>query len=312
MNRGEKSQLERCEMRRKQFLLGAMVLLVSLLVVSCGIPQEEYDVVLAERNTALTKTESLQAEVASLQSDLSKKAESQITTLESDLSKAENDLSWAKSELSKVESDLAAVQSALIAAQNQTVDAQSHVSSLQNELAAAEAELEAVYKVILFIDDFEDGDTVGWNLEGGWSVIQEDGNYILQGIGPCSADTGSQEWTDYRLEARIKYSQSANVSFRFTPAQGTRYLLNIVPEEPILYKEPPDRRFLAQSGVSLQQNQWMDLKIEVRGNNVKIYIDRILLLTYTDDEPLPKGTIGFELPENSVLHVDDVVVIVNK
>ena len=303
-------------MRRKQFLLGAMVLLVSLLVASCGIPHEEYDAVLAERDAALTKIESLQAEVESLQSELSK-VESQITTLQSDFSKAESDLSWAKSELSKaksdlseVESDLAAVQSALIAAQSQTADAQSYISSLQNELAAAEAELEAVYKIILFIDDFEDGDTIGWNLEGDWSVIQEDGNYILQGIGPCSADTGSQEWTDYRLEARIKFSQSANVNFRFTPAQGTRYFLNIVPEEPILYKEPPDRRLLAQSAVSIQQNQWIDLKIEVRGNNLKIYIDRILLLTYTDSEPLPGGTIGFELPENSVLHVDDVVVIV--
>ncbi len=193
-------------MRRKQFLLGAMVLLVSLLVVSCGIPQEEYDAVLAERDAALTKTESLQAEVKSLQNDLSK-AESQITTLESDLSKAESDLSWVKSELSKVESNLATVQSALIAVQSHNTDAQSRVSSLQDELAAAEAELEAVYKILLFFDDFEDGDTVGWNLEGGWSVIQEDGNYILQGIGPCSADTGSQEWTDYTLEARIKFNQ---------------------------------------------------------------------------------------------------------
>ena len=305
-------------MRRKQFLLGAMVLLVSLLVVSCGIPQEEYDVVLAERDAALTKTESLQAEVKSLQNDLSK-AESQITTLENDFSKAKSDasktksdLSKAKSDLSKVESDLAAVQSALIAVQSQTADAQSRVSSLQDELAAAEAELEAVYKVILFVDDFEDGDTVGWNLEGSWSVIQEDGNYILQGIGPCSADTGSQEWTDYTLEARIKFNQSADVNFRFTPAQGTRYFLNIVPEGPMLYKEPPDRRFLAQSGVRLQQNEWIDLKIEVRGNRIKIYTDRILLLTYTDDEPHPKGTIGFELPENSFLSVDDVVVIVTK
>ena len=288
-----------------------MVLLVSLLVVSCGIPQEDYDAVLAERDAALTKTESLQAEVASLQSDLSK-AESRITTLESDLSKADSDFSWAKNQLSRVESDLAAVQSELIAVQDQTADAQSRISSLQNELAAAEAELEAVYKVILFVDDFEDGDTVGWNLEGSWSVIQEDGNYILQGIGPCSADTGSQEWTDYTLEARIKFNQSADVNFRFTPAQGTRYFLNIVPEGPMLYKEPPDRRFLAQSGVLLQQNEWIDLKIEIRGNRIKIYTDRILLLTYTDDEPHPRGTIGFELPENSFLSVDDVVVIVTK
>jgi len=57
------------------------VLTVLLLLSGCGIAQEEYDAVLAERDAA-------QAEVASLQSDLAK-AQSQVGTLEGDLAKAE-------------------------------------------------------------------------------------------------------------------------------------------------------------------------------------------------------------------------------
>ena len=64
------------------------------------------------------------------------------------------------------------------------------------------------------------------------------------------------------------------------------------------------------SAVHLKEYQWIDLKIVVRGNSVTIYADRIRLFTYTDDAPLLRGTIGFKLPEYSVLHVDDVVVIV--
>jgi hypothetical protein len=165
--------------------------------------------------------------------------------------------------------------------------------------------------IVLFLDDFEDGDAVGWNLEGDWSVIQQDGNYILQGVGPCSADAGPQEWTDYTLEARIKFSQSVNVDFRLTTELGM-YFLNIVPEGPILNKKLLDKTLLAKSEWSLQENQWIDLKVEVEGGTIKLYIDGYLLFPYTDSEPLLSGTIGFESPENSVIYVDDVIVIVAK
>lgn len=56
-------------------------LMVLLLLSSCGIPQEEHDAVLAERDAA-------QTEVESLQSDLSK-VEGQIETVESDLAEVQ-------------------------------------------------------------------------------------------------------------------------------------------------------------------------------------------------------------------------------
>ena len=57
-------------MRRKQWLLGVVVLLASALVISCGIPQEEYDAALIERNAIQAKVESLQTEAKSLQTEI--------------------------------------------------------------------------------------------------------------------------------------------------------------------------------------------------------------------------------------------------
>ncbi len=276
-------------MRRKQFLLGAMVLLVSLLVVSCGIPQEEYDAVLAEQDATQAKVESLQTKVESLQGELDK-AQGQIESIENDRSEVESDLTTAQSQISSLQSDL---------------------NDAKDNLAAVEAQIIKMEAILLFLDDFEDGDATGWNLEGGWSVIQEDGNYILQGVGSCSADVGPQEWTDYTLEARIKFSQSAKVNFRLTAELGM-YFLNIVPEGPILNKKLLDEALLAKSGVSLQENQWIDLKIEIKRDRIVLYIDGNPILHYTDSEPLLSGTIGFESPENSVVYVDDVIVIVAK
>jgi TolA-binding protein len=105
-------------MLKKWFLVGAMLLLSAALVVGCGgIPQEDYDAVVADRDAS-------KAQATSLQSDLTA-AESDLTTAQSDLTAAESDLNTAEGKVSSL---------------------QSQVSSLSSDLATAEeriAELEA-------------------------------------------------------------------------------------------------------------------------------------------------------------------------
>ena len=72
---------------KKRFLIGAAVLLTSILVVGCGIPQEEYDAMSAERDALMVEKATLTTTVNYLESDLDE-AESQITILESDLTDA--------------------------------------------------------------------------------------------------------------------------------------------------------------------------------------------------------------------------------
>jgi outer membrane murein-binding lipoprotein Lpp len=281
-------------MKGKQFLLFAIILSISLLATSCvteeGPTQEEYDALLAERDAAQAEVESLETQVDSLEDDLSD-AESEVESIENDLSEAESDLAAAESLISSLTSDLE--------------NANSNLAEAEEQLAR----LEAIYTVVLFFDDYETGDASGWDFEGDWAVIQEDSNYVLRGVGPCSTFIGSQEWTDYVFQARIKFSQSANVNFRFVSESET-YLLNILPEGLRLNKQLLTEAFLAQSAMSLTENEWIDLKIETRGNNIKLYVDGTLLLSYTDRDSIQSGSIGFVLPENSAIYVDDVIVMV--
>jgi len=74
------------------FVVGVMVLLVSLPVVGCGIPKEDYEAVVTERDAVVAERDAAKSQIASLQSDLAE-AESQISSLQSDLDEAKIDRS---------------------------------------------------------------------------------------------------------------------------------------------------------------------------------------------------------------------------
>ena len=77
-------------------------MLCSLLLLGCGIPQEQYDSALNERDAA-------QAQVTSLQGDLSE-ARSQISALESDLNAAEGQVEALQGEIGGLETQLSTAQ----------------------------------------------------------------------------------------------------------------------------------------------------------------------------------------------------------
>lgn len=61
---------------------------MSLLLVSCGVPKEDYEAVVAERDAAQIQVESLQSDLATTESDLAA-ARSTIEVQEQTLAKAE-------------------------------------------------------------------------------------------------------------------------------------------------------------------------------------------------------------------------------
>jgi len=68
-------------MNKRWFLIGVMLLAV-LMVVGCGIPQEDYDAVVAERDAGQTKLQSVQDELDTAKSEL-QSVKSQLTSLQS-------------------------------------------------------------------------------------------------------------------------------------------------------------------------------------------------------------------------------------
>lgn len=85
-------------MKKGDFLASGILLLVSLLVIGCGIPQEQYDTVVAERD-------STQAELFSVQSEL-KTAKSELDRVKSELDSVRGQLSSAQTTVQSQEERL--------------------------------------------------------------------------------------------------------------------------------------------------------------------------------------------------------------
>ena len=88
-----------CSMKKHWFLVGMVIMLMSLLVVGCGVPQEEFDSVLAERDAA-------QGRLVSLQSDLNT-VQAQIDTLEGDLKTAQSQVQTLQGDYKNQEAKIA-------------------------------------------------------------------------------------------------------------------------------------------------------------------------------------------------------------
>ena len=174
-----------------------------------------------------------------------------------------------------------------------------------------------------FDENFEDGNAQGWDFyEGeagqpsgtGWSVIQENGNRVLQGVGHWWARAGSTSWTDYTFSTKVKLMQGGiHVNFRM--CDNGRYFMGLSPNGLTLSKQFDNwNKFangLAGDPGPYNLNQWYSLRIEVKGGNIKIYVDGTVKIVYTDPEPLPEGAIAFETLDNSRVSVDDIHVTVD-
>jgi hypothetical protein len=175
--------------------------------------------------------------------------------------------------------------------------------------------MEAAYGVLLLFDDFE-GLSEGWELGDGWSIIQENDNYLLQGVGHFHAFIrDSEDWTDYILRTRIEFIKGTiHVNFRATPSLDHRYLLSISQTGFHLSKSP-EHHVIARGSLSIRRGVWSYLRVEIIGGNIKVYINGVLKVDYTDSEPLESSGINFETldePDESEVHIDDVLVTTPK
>lgn len=294
-------------MAKRWLTICAMLFLASVLVAGCGIPQEEHDAVVAERDAA-------KAQVASLQTDLDT-VQSELTTTETDLADVESNLTAVQSELTSVQSQFSSLQSDL----NETMG---NLAKVKEQLD----KMEDVFGVLLFFDDFEDGEIevgegievvrtqeeVAWliNEPQSWSVIQENGNYFLKGVERKGTNlhadiAGSFDWTDYTLEFKFNASEIFWVNFRATTDLSERYMLAISEYSVWIHKGPS---IIVDSNWKSQLRGWNDLKIEVYGANIKVYVNGVLEIDYTDTEPLRRGGIGFEFMEYSRIYLDNVLI----
>jgi len=122
---------------------GIVLAMISLLLPACGIPQEDYDAVVDERDDAKVQVETLH---------------SQLNDAQTDLTALQGSLTTTQSQLVTEESALAETQSDLASARAQISSLQSQVSSLQNDLAEEKANVSGLEEVITAQEGSQVGD----------------------------------------------------------------------------------------------------------------------------------------------------------
>lgn len=172
---------------------------------------------------------------------------------------------------------------------------------------------------LLFIDDFENG-ADKWNADSAdWAIqVDESGNhfYCVKTAGPAYtyAQAGNTTWQDYTLQLDLKLVQTAaggsgNILWRVADGFYPFYLMDFFAEEDgngfALEREDGDLLVtLDQSLNRLPPQLWLPLRMEVKGNQMQLFVgtEALPTLQATDPQPISQGGIGlgagFSQPSN--------------
>jgi photosystem II stability/assembly factor-like uncharacterized protein len=164
---------------------------------------------------------------------------------------------------------------------------------------------------ILFQDNFETGNAGVWTLESGWQIEKDGTNVVLSGEGHKWARLATRRtWDDFRLRAKVQViAGSIHLNYRFSDC--IRYFIGFMANQVSLSKTMPcgtHTNLISKPG-NYSPNRWHTVEIVGAGGNIKIFVNDVQQIDYTDPDPLLTGSIAFETLDNAHVHIDDVMVI---
>jgi len=176
--------------------------------------------------------------------------------------------------------------------------------------SAPEMGLPGVSGVVLFQDDFQDGQADGWTVNSAWDVQQSGDVYVFRAEGQGGAwVNGGQAWRDYAFRAGVRV-EAGSLFLSSNLSQAGRYLLHLRSDGAYLLKEQPAGNYtlLAQTG-PLAANAPHSVAIASQGGHLQVYVDNVLWMDYTDNAPLAGGTVAVSAVQGSRVTVDNVLVM---
>lgn len=157
----------------------------------------------------------------------------------------------------------------------------------------------------LFSDNFEVGNATFWGVATGiWSVqtIDTSNRYgtIVSTSSTCCSETvaGDTSWTNYRYELDLlgKQGVDKNLMFRYINSL-TKYGIHMTGSVISLEKHIPGSSVdLIIVPGSFINDVVYQVKIEAIGNNIKVFVNNVLYINYTDNNsPILNGKIGLRV-----------------
>lgn len=127
-------------MKKQWFLVAMIFLLVPWLLVGCGISQELYDAVSAERDSLVANMQSVQGELEAAKSGLNS-VQSELDSMKSELQSTKGELDITISEFEAAKSELDAKASELSSTKSQLGSTKSELETTKSELESLKAQL---------------------------------------------------------------------------------------------------------------------------------------------------------------------------
>ena len=178
--------------------------------------------------------------------------------------------------------------------------------------------------VILYSEDFEDGEAQWWtDSVGTQSVEEEDNNFYYQITGPenypqswlDSDYIDMSDWTDYAFEVRVRFV--SGTLFMCARAEGGSafYTFYVGSNDDYVALSEYDRNQNVEWGgydisesYTILHNRWYTFRFELDGDKLSLYIDDKLASTSKANQPLVResGGIGFYMGGGDEIHFDDI------
>ncbi len=181
---------------------------------------------------------------------------------------------------------------------------------------------------ILFEDNFENDKKSDWEeymgLNGNWTI--ENGEYVGTVTKNCSGDfpsyslVGDINWTNYSFEVRMKGTKGVDkkILFRYNSNMEKTYDLNLISNNILgVGKQHPSGSWVKTISFNNSSDTWYKIKVVLKNENIKIYIDDILQFDFNDtDNPILNGKVGLQVwpgyyagcGGRTTVHYDDVII----
>jgi alpha-L-arabinofuranosidase len=146
---------------------------------------------------------------------------------------------------------------------------------------------------VLFQSDFANG-IRGWRIHGGTWQVREDAICQSGGDPDCRATAGNQDWTDYTYSLKARKTGGK---------EGFLIVFHEVDSDNLIWWNVGGwgnsrtaleacrnsaRSELGQSApVTVEKDRWYDIRIELKGRNIRCFIDDKLVSEATDAAPPP-------------------------
>jgi hypothetical protein len=175
---------------------------------------------------------------------------------------------------------------------------------------------------ILYENHFEDNSLSGWENRSNTplEIINENGNNYLHFMATGFAYPGfwmiddTSTWDNYVFESQIRlHENGVQICFRAYGKASSFYNVYLDPHNDWVvfadydYSRGDDDNYQTFNGVAypIPLNQWIPVRIEVKGENLSVYIDN-KLVTSAKRSSLDFGGIGYYTGENTQFDVDDI------